>query len=101
MSDFQQDTYYEEGSDAGGMPQAHIDEFLGFTSVMCNYHCAIGQQNTALLYYQMLQQVAPGHPLTKQSKRTLYPPFWFRWLRRLAGKKQFQNAGPTEQRDLQ
>lgn len=28
MSEFRQDTYYEEGSDAGGMPQSHIDEFL-------------------------------------------------------------------------
>ena len=24
MSEFKQDTYYEEGSDAGGMPAAHI-----------------------------------------------------------------------------
>lgn len=28
MSEFRQDTYYEEGSDAGGMPTAHIDQFL-------------------------------------------------------------------------
>ena len=28
MSEFKQDTYYEEGSDAGGMPGAHVDEFL-------------------------------------------------------------------------
>jgi general stress protein 26 len=28
MSEFKQDTYYEEGSDAGPMPGAHIDEFL-------------------------------------------------------------------------
>ena len=28
MSEFKQDTYYEEGSDAGPMPEAHIDEFL-------------------------------------------------------------------------
>lgn len=28
MSEFRQDTYYEEGSDAGGMPDGHIDEFL-------------------------------------------------------------------------
>jgi len=28
MPDFKQETYYEEGSDAGGMPAAHIEEFL-------------------------------------------------------------------------
>ena len=28
MSEFRQDTYYEEGSDAGGMPGAHVAEFL-------------------------------------------------------------------------
>ena len=28
MSDFKQESYYEEGSDAGGMPPGHVDEFL-------------------------------------------------------------------------
>ena len=78
----------------------HIDEFVGFAGVMCNYHCAIGQQDTALLYYNMLQQVAPSHPLTKQAKRSLYPPFWIRWLHQLAGKRLPHSADRTERRNL-
>jgi hypothetical protein len=74
----------------------HIDEFVGFAGVMCNYHCVIGQKNTALLYYNMLQQAASSHPLTRQAKRRLYPPFWLRWLDRLAGTQRPQSAGRTE-----
>src|SRR5215831_8001549 len=59
----------------------HLSEFTNFAGVMCRYFCVIGEQNTALLYYQMLKQVAPRHPLTKHAKRALYPPFWTRWLR--------------------
>ncbi|PON13390.1 hypothetical protein C2W62_34610 [Candidatus Entotheonella serta] len=78
----------------------HIDEFVGFTGVMFNYHFAIGQTNTALHYYHMLRQVAPSHPLTKQAKRSLYPPFWLRWLLKLAGKKRLQSIGRTEWRNF-
>ena len=78
----------------------HIDEFVGFTGVMCNYHCAIGQKDTALLYYQRLQEVAPSHPLTKQAKRNLYPSWWIRWLHRLADKRLPHSADRTERRNL-
>jgi len=78
----------------------HIDEFVGFAGVMCNYHCAIGQTNTALLFYQMLRQAAPGHPLTRQAKRNLYPPFWVRWFRSLAGKRLPHSADQAESRNL-
>jgi len=64
----------------------HVSEFAGFAGVMCRYCCAIGEQDTALLYYQMLKQVAPKHPMTKHAKRALYPPFWVRWLRTWADK---------------
>jgi tetratricopeptide (TPR) repeat protein len=64
----------------------HVSEFTGFAWVMCRYFCAIGEQNTAILYYQMLKHVAPRHPMTKQAKRALYPPFWVRWLRTWADK---------------
>jgi hypothetical protein len=36
-----------------------------------------GEQETAALYYRVLKQVAPEHPITNQAKRTLYPPL--RW----------------------
>ncbi len=59
----------------------HVSECTGFAWVMCRYCCAIGERKTAALYYQMLKQVAPRHPMTKHAKRVLYPPFWIRWLR--------------------
>jgi tetratricopeptide (TPR) repeat protein len=64
----------------------HVSEFTGFAWVMCRYFCAIGKRDTATLYYQMLKQVAPRHPMTKHAKRALYPPFWVRWLRPWAEK---------------
>src|SRR5215470_7031492 len=65
----------------------HVSEFTGFAWVMCRYFCAIGEQETAVLYYQMLKHVAPRHPMTKQAERALYPPFWVRWLRTWAEKR--------------
>jgi tetratricopeptide (TPR) repeat protein len=59
----------------------HVSEFTNFAGVMCRYFCAIGQRETATLYYRMLKHVAPRHPMTKHAKRALYPPFWVRWLR--------------------
>jgi len=59
----------------------HVSEFTGFAWVMCRYFCAIGERETAALYYQMLKQVAPRHPMTRHAKRVLSPPFWVRWLR--------------------
>ena len=64
----------------------HVSEFTGFAWIMCRYFCAIGERETAALYYQMLKQVTPRHPMTKQAKRALYPPFWVRWLRTWADK---------------
>jgi tetratricopeptide (TPR) repeat protein len=65
----------------------HVSEFTGFAWVMCRYFCAIGERDTATLYYQMLKQVAPRHPMTKHAKRALSPPFWVRWLRNWAEKR--------------
>jgi tetratricopeptide (TPR) repeat protein len=65
----------------------HVSECTGFAWVMCRYFCAIGERETAALYYQMLKHVAPRHPMTKQAKRTLSPPFWVRWLRTWAEKR--------------
>ena len=59
----------------------HLSEFTGFAGVICRYFCAINERETAALYYLMLKQVAPRHPMTKHAKRALYPPFWVRWLR--------------------
>src|SRR5215475_5331833 len=77
----------------------HVSEFTGFAWVMCRYFCAIGEQNTAILYYQMLKQVMPNHPMTKQAKRALYPPFWVRWLRTWADKSLPEQANTRQRSD--
>jgi tetratricopeptide (TPR) repeat protein len=77
----------------------HISEFTNFAGVMCRYFCAIGEQNTAILYYQMLKQVAPRHPMTKHAKRALYPPFWVRWLRTWADKNLPEQANTRQRSD--
>src|SRR5215470_1207262 len=75
----------------------HVSEFTGFAWVMCRYLCAIGERDTATLYYQMLKQVAPQHPMSKHAKCVLYPPFWVRWLRTWADTNLPEQAN-TKQR---
>jgi tetratricopeptide (TPR) repeat protein len=77
----------------------HVSECTGFAWVMCRYFCAIGERDTAVLYYQMLKQVAPRHPMTKHAKRSLYPPFWVRWLRTWAEKRLTEQADSTARGD--
>jgi tetratricopeptide (TPR) repeat protein len=78
----------------------HVSEFTGFAGVMCQYFCAIGELNTATLYYQMLTQVAPRHPMTKHAKRVLYPPFWVRWLRTWAAKRLPEPANTRQRSEI-
>ena len=78
----------------------HVSEFTGFAWVMCRYCCAIGERETAALYYQMLKQVAPRHPMTKHAKRSLYPPFWVRWLRTWAEKSLPEQANTGQRSDI-
>ena len=77
----------------------HVSECTGFAWVMCRYFCAIGERETAALYYQMLKQVAPRHPMTKQAQRSLYPPFWVRWLRTWAEKRLLEHADTPPRSD--
>jgi tetratricopeptide (TPR) repeat protein len=77
----------------------HVSEFTNFAWVMCRYFCAIDERETAALYYQMLKQVAPRHPMTKHVKRTLYPPFWVRWLRTWAEKRLLEQADTPPRSD--
>ncbi len=64
--------------------QFHVSEFTGFAAVMCRYFDAAHERDAAVLYYQMLKQIAPRDPMTKQAKRLLYPSFWRRWLHQWA-----------------
>jgi tetratricopeptide (TPR) repeat protein len=77
----------------------HVSEFTGFAWVMCRYFCAIGERETAVLYYQMLKHVAPRHSMTKHAKRTLSPPFWVRWQRTWAEKRRTEQANTTQRSD--
>jgi tetratricopeptide (TPR) repeat protein len=77
----------------------HVSEFTGFAWVMCRYFCAINEWETAALYYQMLKQVAPRHPMTKHAKRALYPPFWVRWLRTWTEKRLTEKANTRQRSD--
>jgi tetratricopeptide (TPR) repeat protein len=72
----------------------HVSECTSFAGGMCRYFCAIGERDTAALYYRMLTHVAPRHPMTRHAKRTLYPPFWVRWLRIWAAKWLPEHANP-------
>ena len=57
MSEFQQDTYYEEGSDAGGMAAGEVEEFLS------------GPDSTWLLKLSFLKE--DGWPMVV--------PLWYQW----------------------
>jgi len=76
----------------------HVSEFTNFAWVMCRYFCAINERETATLYYQMRKHVAPRHPMTRHAQRSLYPPFWVRWLRTWAAKGFLRN--PTRRRGV-
>lgn len=65
----------------------HITEFVNFAGVMCRYFNAIGEREIAILFYQSLKRVAPRNRVTALAKRTLYPPFWVKWLRKWVGKR--------------
>jgi tetratricopeptide (TPR) repeat protein len=77
----------------------HVSEFTGFAWVMCRYFCAIGEREIAVLYYRMLKQVAPRHPMTKHAKRALSPPFWVRWLGTWAAKRLPEPANTRQRSD--
>ena len=76
----------------------HISEFVAFAGVMCRYFDAIGEKETAALYYRALKRIAPRHPMTKHTKRVIYPPFWIRILSRLA-KRLAEKAEDAEKRN--
>src|SRR4029453_8493426 len=77
----------------------HVSEFTNFAGVMGRYFCAIGERETATLYYRMLKHVAPRHPMTKHAKRALSPPFWVRWLRTWANKNLPEQANTRQRSD--
>jgi tetratricopeptide (TPR) repeat protein len=59
----------------------HITEFSGFMGIMGIYFFKKGDKEQAKYYYDLLKQIAPKYPLTKQLKRLLHPPIWIRLIK--------------------
>jgi tetratricopeptide (TPR) repeat protein len=61
----------------------HISEVVNFMGLVGVYFIEIGARETAKKYYDMLDQLAPDHPMTKRLRRKLSPGFLPRLLGRL------------------
>jgi len=67
----------------------HITEFVGFTSIMCQYYNMVGERKAAILMFKALKQIAPGHMAIKTVKRELYPSLIRRIIRMFRGELNF------------
>ena len=65
----------------------HISEFMSFMEIMSIYFYKIGENKTAMRYYDLMKQLDKNHPATKQTKRVVRPPFPLRILRKLLSPK--------------
>ena len=61
----------------------HISEFVGFMSVVGRYFAGIGDKGQAQQVYEVLHQIAPDDPATRQLRRELHPGVIQRIARRL------------------
>lgn len=58
---------------------------MSFMEIMSIYFYKIGENRTAMHYYDLMKQLDKNHPATKQTKRTIKPSFPFRILQKLFG----------------
>jgi len=56
----------------------HVDEFAGFSGVMCAYYSLIGQRETAELLFKALKEVAPDSNMVRFAKSYLEPSLFDR-----------------------
>ena len=70
----------------------HISEAVGFFGIIGMYLAKTGQTQAAEIYLEMLQEMAPGEPLTKRLKRELHPGPLARLARRLAASQEKEDA---------
>jgi tetratricopeptide (TPR) repeat protein len=61
-------------------------ECVGFAGVLCRYYHTLGERRTAIVYYRLLKRLAPRHPITRQARRLLYPPYFVRLLQVVAAR---------------
>ena len=65
----------------------HITEVVSFLGVMGKYFIGIDEVEQANTYYNILQELAPEHPFTKNLKRSIYPRSIRKKISALFGKK--------------
>lgn len=60
----------------------HISEVANFMGLIGMYFFETGEREAAEKYYDILEQIAPGYPISKRLRRKLYPNLLQRlWLR--------------------
>ena len=64
----------------------HISEAANFMGVVGVYFFGIGECEAAIKYYDILKQIAPDFPMTRQLRRMLYPGLLRRLLNHLTGR---------------
>jgi tetratricopeptide (TPR) repeat protein len=62
----------------------HVSEHVAFAMIMMMYYLRIKQDRAAQLYYNMMEEIAPNHPLTKQARNMMLKPLLRRSIERLA-----------------
>ena len=66
----------------------HISEVANFMGLIGVYFFETGEREAAEKYYKILQQIAPGYPMTKRLRRKLFPNLLQRLWLRLMGQSQ-------------
>jgi tetratricopeptide (TPR) repeat protein len=62
----------------------HISEFLSFMEIMSVYFHKIGEQKTAIHYYDLMKRTDKHHPITKQTKKMIRPSLFSKVLRKIS-----------------
>jgi hypothetical protein len=64
----------------------HISEVVNFMGLVGIYFLEIGERDIAEKYYDVLQQIGRGYPITKQLRNRLFPGLFRRLYLRLTGR---------------
>jgi hypothetical protein len=59
----------------------HITEALAFQAIVARYHHALGDREQAQRSYDLMCQLDPADPLTRDVERRLHSPGVGTWLR--------------------
>jgi tetratricopeptide (TPR) repeat protein len=64
----------------------HISEVVSFMGLVGMYFVEIGERDAAEKYYDVLQQIGPRYPVTRQLRNRLFPGLFTRLYLRLTGR---------------